>query len=85
MILKKIRKGHVDWNKFLCGIPAKDYVFQKDAYEDQIKNAAKLLKDADAVIIVPVRELPRRQDLRMVESGFGKTLRNSSENMVVSI
>lgn len=49
--LKKIRKGHVDWNKFLCGIPAKDYVFQKDAYEDQIKNAAKLLKDADAVII----------------------------------
>ena len=51
MIFKKIRKGHVDWNKFLCGIPAKDYVFQKDAYEDQIKNAAKLLKDADAVII----------------------------------
>lgn len=26
-------------------------MFQKDAYEDQIKNAAKLLKDADAVII----------------------------------
>ena len=51
MIFKKIRKGHVDWRKFLCSIPANDYIFQKEAYEKQIENSAKLLKEADAIII----------------------------------
>ena len=39
MVFKKIRKDHVDWRDFLCGTPASDYIFQKDAYEEQIKNA----------------------------------------------
>ncbi len=30
---------------------ARDYVFQKEAYEDQIMHAAELIKNADAVII----------------------------------
>ena len=51
MIFKKIRKGHVDWSNFLCSTPAQDYIIQEDAYEDQIKNAVKLIKEADAVII----------------------------------
>lgn len=51
MIFKKIRKGHVDWSNFLCSTPACDYIIQEDAYEDQIKNAVKLIKEADAVII----------------------------------
>lgn len=51
MVFKKIRKGHVDWRDFLCGTPASDYIFQKDAYEEQIKNAVNFIKDADAVII----------------------------------
>lgn len=51
MFFRKIHKSHVNWNKFLCGAPADDYIFQKDAYEEQIANAAKLLKDADVVII----------------------------------
>ena len=34
MIFKKIRKGYADWRNFLCSTPARDYVFQKDAYED---------------------------------------------------
>lgn len=41
MIFKKIRKGHVNWQDFLCSTPARDYVFQKDAYEDQIDRAAE--------------------------------------------
>lgn len=41
----------IDFQQFLCGIPAKDYVFQKTAYEDQIEEAARILKEADAVII----------------------------------
>ena len=49
--MKKIRVGHVNWQKFLSGTPARDYVFQKAAYEDQIKAAAEYIKDADAVLI----------------------------------
>lgn len=51
MIFKKIRKGHVDWRELLYSIPANDYVFQKDSYDQQIQNAVKLLKEADCVII----------------------------------
>lgn len=51
MIFKKIKKAHVDWRDFLCGTPANDYIFQKDDYEDQIRNAVNLIKDADTVII----------------------------------
>lgn len=46
MLLKKIRKGHVDWRDFLCSTPANDYIFQKNSQEEQIKNAVKLLKEA---------------------------------------
>lgn len=51
MFFKKIRKGHVDWRDFLCSMPARDYVFQKDPYEKQIQHAVELIKEADAVII----------------------------------
>lgn len=51
MIFKKIRKGHADWRNFLCSTPAMDYVFQKDAYEDQIDRAAKNIRNTDCVII----------------------------------
>ena len=49
MIFKKIRKGHADWRNFLCSTPARDYVFQKDAYEDQIDRAAKNIRNTDCV------------------------------------
>lgn len=48
---KKIRKGYADWRNFLCSTPARDYVFQKDAYEDQIDRAAKNIRNTDCVII----------------------------------
>ena len=51
MTFKKIRRGHVDWRSFLCSTPARDYVFQKDAYEDQIDRAAENIRNADCVII----------------------------------
>ena len=51
MNFKQIRKGHVDWRNFLCSAPARDYVFQKDAYEDQIDRAAENIRNADCVII----------------------------------
>ena len=51
MILKKIRKSYVDWSRLLCYTSANDYVFQNDPYELQVENAARLIKEADAVII----------------------------------
>ena len=51
MLAKKIRKEHVEWRDFLYGIPSRDYIFQNDAYEEQIRRAAELVKEADAVII----------------------------------
>ena len=51
MIFKKIRKGYADWRNFLCSTPVRDYVFQKDAYEDQIDRAAKNIRNTDCVII----------------------------------
>lgn len=51
MNFKKIRKGHVDWRTFLCSTSARDYVFQKDTYENLINRAAELIKTADAVLI----------------------------------
>jgi len=51
MNFKKIRQGHVDWQGFLYGIPADDYIFQQDDYEDQIKRAAERISQSDAVLI----------------------------------
>ena len=41
----------MDWTQFLCGIPARDYIFQKEPYEEQITQASAYLKEADHVLI----------------------------------
>lgn len=41
----------MDWTKFLCGIPANDYVVQKETYEEQIKRAAGFIEAADTILI----------------------------------
>lgn len=48
---RKKDTGKVDFTRFLSGIPARDYVFQDEAYEEQIRAAAQLLSEADAVVI----------------------------------
>ena len=44
-------KKRITFENFLSGIPARDYVFQKAPYEEQIRQAAKLIQDADYVLI----------------------------------
>ncbi|MDO5293962.1 MAG: Sir2 family NAD-dependent protein deacetylase [bacterium] len=39
------------FNNFLSGIPARDYIFQKTPYEEQIKQAVELIQNADSVLI----------------------------------
>ena len=36
---------------FLSGTPARDYVFQQTPYEEQVRQAAKLIKEADCILI----------------------------------
>ena len=47
----KFKRKHVDWQKFLCSTPARDYIFQDEPYEAQILRAVDFIKNADAVII----------------------------------
>lgn len=49
--MKELRKEHVDWQRFLCDTPARDYIFQKETYEEQIRKASEQIKYADAIII----------------------------------
>ena len=51
MKLLKKSKRKITFESFLCGMPAKDYVYQNEDYDTQIKKAAKLLNDADYVLI----------------------------------
>ena len=41
----------ITFENFLSGIPARDYIFQMIPYEEQIRQAARLIKDADYVLI----------------------------------
>lgn len=45
------RETQTTFQSFLSGTPARDYVFQKTPYKDQIKQAAKLVKEADYILI----------------------------------
>ena len=51
ILKRKKQEKRVDFMQFLSGVPARDYVFQHTPYEEQVREAATLLKSADAVII----------------------------------
>lgn len=44
-------KRRITFESFLCGTPARDYVYQSDPYEKQIMQAAQAIADADCVLI----------------------------------
>lgn len=48
---RKKDTGKVDFTQFLSEISAKDYEFQDETYEEQVRAAATLLSEADAVVI----------------------------------
>lgn len=45
------RKSKTTFQTFLSGTPARDYAFQKIPYKEQVKQAAKLIKEADYILI----------------------------------
>ncbi len=41
----------ITFQTFLSGTPARDYIFQKTPYEEQIMQAANMIKEADYVLM----------------------------------
>lgn len=41
----------ITFESFLCGIPARDYIYQDAAYDQQIRDAAKMIRNAEYVLI----------------------------------
>ena len=70
MVFKKIRKSHVDWRDFLCGTPASDYIFQKDAYV--------LAESVDASLLVVRQDYTSSYDINDAID----TLKNSSSKFL---
>lgn len=49
--MMKLFQSKITFNSFLCGIPAKDYIYQDTPYNNQISEAVSLLKQADYVLV----------------------------------
>ena len=41
----------ISFETFLCGMPARDYIYQDTAYEQQIRDAADMIRNAEYVLI----------------------------------
>ena len=49
--MKQPKKSKLDWATILNTIPANNYIFQNIPYKEQIKQAAKLLQEAEWILI----------------------------------
>lgn len=49
--MKQGQKNKSNWQQFLSGVPAKDYIFQNIPYEEQIRKAAELINHAKMILI----------------------------------
>ena len=49
--MKQSLKRKVDWTQFLSGVPARDYVFQDIPYEEKLKQASALIKEAEIILV----------------------------------
>lgn len=49
--IMKLKQKKMTFERFLCGIPARDYIFQNMPYEIQVQQAARLIKDAEYVLL----------------------------------
>lgn len=49
--MKQTKKDRRSWTAFLNNISANDYIFQQVPYEEQIRNAAKIIKSSDMILL----------------------------------
>lgn len=45
------KKKELTFQSFLSGVPARDYIFQRMPYEEQIQRAAKMLGEAEFILV----------------------------------
>ena len=62
-------------------MPARDYVFQDEPHEEQIKKAAKYIKEADYILIGAGAGLSTAAGLTYDGERFKKTFLNLLKNM----
>lgn len=72
---------NITFENFLCGIPARDYITQDIPYQEQIKEAGKMLKDADYVLIGAGAGMSTAAGAQYGGSFFEKILENSRKSM----
>lgn len=48
---RKEKIKRIDFSQLLSGVPVRDYIFQDAPYENQIQESARLLNNADAVLV----------------------------------
>lgn len=51
MKLMKFPNQKITFESFLCGTPARDYIYQDTAYDKQIREAAEMIRNAEYVLI----------------------------------
>lgn len=51
MKLRKFTNPKITFESFLCGTPARDYIYQNTDYDEQIENAAQMIHNAEYVLI----------------------------------
>ncbi|MBO5484677.1 MAG: Sir2 silent information regulator family NAD-dependent deacetylase [Lachnospiraceae bacterium] len=64
------RKKQTTFQTFLSGTPARDYVFQQTPYKEQVKRAAKLIEEADYILLGAGAGLSTAAGLTMGGSRF---------------
>lgn len=51
MECRKFPNQKITFESFLCCTPARDYIYQDNDYDKQIRNAAKMIHNAEYVLI----------------------------------
>lgn len=73
------RKQGMTFQDFLSGTPAGNYVFQQVPYEEQIRQAAELIREAEFILIGAGAGLSTAAGLSMGGSRFGDNFREFIE------
>lgn len=72
-------KQEMTFQDFLCGMPAENYVFQQAPYEQQIRQAAELIREAEFILIGAGAGLSTAAGLAMGGSRFEDNFREFIE------
>ena len=51
MKLRKFPNQKITFESFLCGTPARDYIYQNTDYDKQVRDAAQMIRNAEYVLI----------------------------------